>query len=551
MYLEYFGFREKPFSITPDPRFLFLSRRHREALAHLLYGIRNRSGFIEITGEVGTGKTTLLRTLLGELGEEGYRTAFIFNPRLSSLELLRSINHEFGIDDAGRDRSELLRHLNDFLLKENAAGRTVVLVVDEAQNLKPSVLEEIRLLSNLETESDKLIQIVLVGQPELGRLLGQKDLRQLRQRITVRYCLGTMGRPDTATYVGHRLEVAGAGARVRFTPAALRRIHRFAGGVPRLVNVLCDRALLIAYTREVRRIDRGLVGEAISELRRDRSWLQRGALFRVAGFFALGVLLVGLGLWGARFLEKEEGHVVTPPPAPGGSAVAPLPPPSAGSEDSTAARTLVGDLAALQEEESASLAFNPLARAWGVAPLRGAGEVAQAGGLGSAARNRALEMARYQGDLAGLIALGVPSLLEITLPGIRGKRFLALTGAEGDRVRTEGLPGGAVLLRGEDLESIWFGRAWVPWKNFEGIPFLSAPGHRGEGVEALQQRLRAAGFLRAETQKGVFDPPTLSAVTALQAAGGIAPDGRVGPLTLLVLYRFSEAVAVPALAPLK
>lgn len=275
MYCEFFGFAEKPFTITPNPRFIFLSKNHKEVFAHLLYGVRTHCGFIEITGEVGTGKTTALRTLLNQLESDSYRLAFIFNPSLSALELLRGINAEFGIESAATSAGELLGALNHFLLQENAAGRTVVLVIDEAQNLQPAVLEQIRMLSNLETETDKLIQIILVGQPELGAMLERTELRQLSQRITVRYHLRPMDFDDARAYIGHRLEVAGSRAAGLFTPRAMKRIFRYSRGYPRLINILCDRSLLIGYTENSREITVGMVDTAIRELQRQvrpQSW---------------------------------------------------------------------------------------------------------------------------------------------------------------------------------------------------------------------------------------------------------------------------------------
>lgn len=268
MYCEFFGFAEKPFTITPNPRFIFLSKNHKEVFAHLLYGVRSHCGFIEITGEVGTGKTTALRTLLNQLESESYRLAFIFNPSLSALELLRSINAEFGIESTVRSAGELLSALYNFLLRENAAGRTVVLVIDEAQNLQPAVLEQIRMLSNLETETDKLIQIILVGQPELGAMLERTELRQLSQRITVRYHLRPMDFDDARAYIGHRLEVAGSRTAGLFTPRAMKRIFRYSRGYPRLINILCDRSLLIGYTENSREITVSMVDTAIRELQR-------------------------------------------------------------------------------------------------------------------------------------------------------------------------------------------------------------------------------------------------------------------------------------------
>ena len=268
MYLDYYGFREPPFSLTPDPRFLFLSERHRDALEHLLYGIRERKGFIQLTGEVGAGKTTLCRAALERLGP-GVHTALILNPVLSSPQLLRTILVELGLEPSGRsDRALYLEQLNAHLLEQAHAGTDVVLIIDEAQDLSPELLEQVRLLSNLETDRQKLIQIVLIGQPELRRMLDDPALRQLRQRITVRYHLTPLDRDETELYVQWRMQVAGGNGRLAFTPWALRAIHRYSGGIPRLINAVCDTALLAGYVagddqltgRHVRRAVRELEG---------------------------------------------------------------------------------------------------------------------------------------------------------------------------------------------------------------------------------------------------------------------------------------------------
>lgn len=280
MYCEFFGFRESPFTLTPNPRFLFMSEQHREAYAHLIYAVENRAGFVELTGEVGTGKTTLLRTFLNRLDSDGHRTALIFNPCLSSLELLQSVNREFGLPCQTESRMELLQTLNAFLLEQKKDGRSVVLVVDEAQNLPPDVLEQIRLISNLETETDKLIQIVLSGQPELLSVLAREELRQLNQRITVRYHLLPMDFESTHSYIDHRMELAGCHRAAEFTIPALKRIFRYSGGVPRLVNVVCDRALLIGFTHESRTVSGAMAAQAVSEVA-GRSPV--GAIARVFG----------------------------------------------------------------------------------------------------------------------------------------------------------------------------------------------------------------------------------------------------------------------------
>lgn len=270
MYTKYYGFNEKPFTLTPNPRFIYLSKHHKEAFAHLLYGINNHYGFIKLVGEVGTGKTTVLRTLLSQLNDDNYRSALIFNPCRTVVELLRSINHEFGLNSNSEYTNELLEELNRFLLSENAKGITVVLVIDEAQNLSPGILEQLRLISNLETEDDKLIQIVLAGQPELSKLLDLPELRQLNQRIAVRYRLHSMSMDETRTYIHHRMVVAGETGGVSFSRLALKLIHLYTRGLPRLINTLCDRSLLIGYGDEQRRISARIVTRATREVLNSR-----------------------------------------------------------------------------------------------------------------------------------------------------------------------------------------------------------------------------------------------------------------------------------------
>jgi general secretion pathway protein A len=253
MYRSFFGLHDDPFGITPDPRFLFLSHSHQEALGYLLHGIEEREGFIAITGEVGTGKTLLCRTLLDRVGRH-IRTALIFNSFLSELDLLRSITEDFGVAPSGATRQALIDTLNRYLIKEHGAGRNAVLIIDEAQNLAPPVLEQIRMLSNLETERGKLLQIVFVGQPELRQRLARPDLRQLNQRIVRRYHLRPFSRRETEDYVHHRLAVAGSHGRVQFSRGAFSVIFRLSSGIPRKINLLCERAMLAAYVHGSRRI---------------------------------------------------------------------------------------------------------------------------------------------------------------------------------------------------------------------------------------------------------------------------------------------------------
>jgi general secretion pathway protein A len=265
MYEAFYGLSAPPFSITPDPRFLFFSRRHREAFDYMLFGIKERKGFIQITGEVGAGKTTICRTVLEQL-RTGYATALILNPVMTGIQLLRAVLREFSLSDRGNDRSRLLQRLNEFLLARAQTGDEVVLFIDEAQDLSDELLEEVRLLSNLETDDRKLLQIVLLGQPELRARLDEPELRQLRQRITVRYHIEPLDPREMEAYIVHRLSVAGSNGRPTFSPAAIRAIHRYSRGIPRMVNAVCDKTLLAGYVEERDRLGWWQVRRAVREL---------------------------------------------------------------------------------------------------------------------------------------------------------------------------------------------------------------------------------------------------------------------------------------------
>ena len=268
MYLEFYGLKLAPFDITPNPRFLFHSNKHREAFNHLLYGIRERKGFVQLTGEVGAGKTTLCRALLEHLDGK-FSTALILNPVLSGDELMKAIAGEFGLEVKGKDRLETISALSDFLLKQTLAGRETVLIVDEAQNLTEDLLEQVRLISNIETDDRKLLQIVLMGQPELRDRLNSPRLKQLRQRITVRYHLRPLTCTEVGQYIHHRLALAGSRGQPAFTTPAVWRVFQYSGGIPRLINAVCDKALLAGYVGRSQRINYWMVGRAIRELEGD------------------------------------------------------------------------------------------------------------------------------------------------------------------------------------------------------------------------------------------------------------------------------------------
>jgi len=526
MYCNYFGFKEKPFQITPNPRFLYLSRNHKEAFAHLLYGINAHAGFIELTGEVGTGKTTVLRTLLEQLDDSTHRTALILNPCLSSLELLRSINREFGIPHEGLENGPLLEELNHFLLAENHEGRTVVLVIDEAQNLAPQVLEQIRLISNLETETDKLIQIVLAGQPELKFLLEKPELRQLAQRITVRYHLLPMDYSDSCSYMQHRLDVAGATGKIDFTPAAMKRIFDFAKGSPRLINRACDRALLVAYGEDSREIDANRAATAIAELRDGNKSFARHWRTILAALLVL-CLAVTVFILFSPTRQLGPGKKIQHPQPDGNVKI---------TEKAETRTSVPKKEQALQWEtlpESPYLAVNAILRLWSMQPLPESKKRRTAASL---VRSRGLSTIATT-TIRDLVLLDTPAILEIVAKADGKTRFIALLSSDGQSFRiAPELPGAPTISLGE-LAEVWTGKGRIIWKNSQGIPTDLQPDTSAEGVLKLQRLLAAAGLFKGK-QSGRLDRATILAVAALQKTAGLHPDdGIPSNRTLLVLYR--------------
>lgn len=605
MYCQFYGFREKPFSVTPNPRFLFLSKHHREAFAHLLYGIDNHCGFIELTGEVGTGKTTVLRTLLEQLDDDSHRTALIFNPCLSALELLRSINDEFGLPCEGLGAAELLETLNQFLLNENRQGRTVVLAIDEAQHLEPQVLEQIRLISNLETDTDKLIQIVLAGQPELKRLLERPDLRQLAQRMTVRYHLLPLDREDTAAYIRHRILVAGGAANVEFSAAAIRTIFAYSQGSPRTINIACDRALLVAYTEEARTISGKTARQAIGELSepdrcrqgRTRGWAFAALVGLLAGVTVLGGIAAlrslhhSPGKQAEAVVQGSQGHAATRPaqkPAAARPLTAPkrtitpepvvaVPsPPAASPQRSIPAGKSSAQQAApapvqppkppavkpavtpasvttdprvaehppllARLPEGPEPAFNALARLWNAPAARSTGKRQSVEQL---ARQSGLALTPFNGSISSLQRLNAPAILELKVPG-NGIRYLTVTAIIKDRVTiVPSLPDRTHLSR-KELERQWSGHGYLLWKNHQNIPADLSPGSADVAAIRLQILLTGAGFFTSEPS-GVFDDATRKALSTYQKARGLKADGRPGAQTLLLLYRDGGRFPAPQL----
>ncbi len=541
MYLRFYGFREKPFTLTPNPRFVFLSKNHREAFAHLLYGINNRAGFMALTGEVGTGKTTVLRSLLGQLDADHHRTALIFNPSLSPPELLQNINREFGISTYPSNTSSLLDDFNQYLLRENAEGRTVVLVIDEAQNLEASVLEQIRLISNLETDREKLIQIVLSGQPELAQFLERKEMRQLSQRITVRYHLQPMDFRDTVDYINHRLEVAGGRGGVIFSRGALKRIYRYSGGLPRLINVACDRALLAGYARDTASISSRVVAAGIKDLRRNTGYYTRKRrLILIPSLAVLAALLAaGIYFTGSDFIEpfKASQHLEATEQQTKKYPII------TGEEPS---RALAAELGKVSEPESARRAFNTLAGFWKVPPVLESSNLNQFNGMERAALDRQLRLYRFSGNLGALLRIDCPAALEMILPGIPGKRFVSLVGKDNEHLVLDPPIPGKTSLSFSEVEKHWSGQGFLLWKDFLNLLTRISWGSKGGDIKQLQGLLREAGA-NSSPLTGVYDDDTLSAVKEFQTSRGIKSDGIAGDQTLMLLYRSIDRFEVPRL----
>lgn len=305
MYINFYGFKEKPFEITPDPRFLYLSENHKEALAHLTYAVRERKGFTVITGEVGTGKTTLIQTLLSRL-DGNTRTAYLFNPKLGSTDFLHYICEDLGLRGQKRSKGQYLATLHDFLLACYARNENVVLIIDEAQNLDPHLLEEVRLLTNLETPKSKLLQVILMGQPELDDTLNRPEFRQLKQRVSLRYHMQPLNEEETKQYIKKRMRIAGASDPNIFTPKAFKEIYEYSKGIPRLINIVCDNALLGGYATDQKVIGNNIIRDVIGNLdgvkdQRTRRWYPLFVLL----IFILGVLGILTLLWGGTILNAK------------------------------------------------------------------------------------------------------------------------------------------------------------------------------------------------------------------------------------------------------
>ena len=535
MYTSFFGLAEKPFAITPDPRYLYLSERHAEALAHLLYGINESGGFIQLTGEVGTGKTTVVRTLLSRVPHHA-DVAVILNPRVTPVEFLLTICEELGLAIADADR-ESVKHmvdaLNRRLLNAHAEGRRIIVLVDEAQNLSIDVLEQVRLLTNLETPTQKLLQIILIGQPELRELLDRTELRQLAQRITGRYHLMPLSREETKGYVRHRLRVAGAAEDI-FTPGALLELHRLSLGIPRVINVACDRALLGGYTQDTKKITASLVRQAAGEVYGRRffpTWL--GWVVGCLGMAALcGTAFLGWQFWrhqspvlsASRAIKSAATtHAAAPSPA----AVAPAAAPLLAAPPAPKLPSVNALLQANEANTTDAAAFRRLLALWGTALSDDRDPCGQAAKAGLACLDQ-------RGSWAQVKTLNRPAIL--TLTDDRGQRHRVVLSSLDDKTATLNLGEHNEKVSIDDLSRDWFGEFTVVWKPKTARTRLLSVGMQGDEVRWLRRSLNAlAGGASDPEHADVYDQELAIAVQNFQREHRLNVDGIAGVQTQVVL----------------
>jgi general secretion pathway protein A len=529
MYASFFGLNEKPFSITPDPHYLFLSERHAEALAHLVYGINEAGGFVQLTGEVGTGKTTVVRSLLAQAPKHA-EIALILNPRMTPAEFLLAICEELGIgvpDGSEHSLKDLVDLLSLHLLNAHADRKRIVLVVDEAQNLSVDVLEQVRLLTNLETETQKLLQIILIGQPELRELLGRVELRQLAQRITGRYHLDPLSGDEAAAYVRHRLRVAGATREV-FSAGALREVQRLSGGVPRLINIISDRALLGAFTEDRHLISAGVVRRAAGEVF-DRHiqprWVPWAAAASVAAIAITSAALLLPRMLAARDPAPLAAAIATPSPAPA---------PAAPSPD------LDKLLVQYPTETDPDNAFNKLFALWGLRYVAGSVDPC------SQALQAGLECLTQRGSLAQLRLFNRPAVLNV-IDSAGGAHQVVLAGLDDEHALVD--LGGAQREVGiGDLSRSWFGDYVLLWRPAAGGSRPLALGARNSRVSWLRDSLRRVNGLPAEqVPNDQFDSELATLVEDFQRKSRLAVDGIAGVQTQVALDAALNDSATPFL----
>lgn len=539
MYSQHFGLKQDPFSIAPDPHYLFMSERHREALAHLLYGVAGQGGnaggtgggFVLLTGDIGTGKTTICRCFLEQI-PQGCHVAYIFNPKLTVIELLQSICEEFHIlvsDDVGKPRTakDYIDALNAFLLSSHAAGQRALLIIDEAQNLEPDVLEQLRLLTNLETSERKLLQIVLIGQPELREKLARPELEQLAQRVIARFHLDALTATETAQYIGHRLAIAGhTGGTLPFDAAALKRIHSLTRGVPRLINLLCGRALLGAWASGIHRVDRKVVNKAAGEvfgpeLAVKPSRTSGTTAYAIGGAaLAASAALMAYWVWGEDLAAPQIPVIAAVPMDP-----APLVP---------AVKAKVAQI----EDIDQLIALLPanINDAWR--------ELGTKWKLSESGTDPCQAAAAQQTQCYTTTSLTMPMLRQLDRPGIltlesgNGQAVYAVLVGLNDRAATLQVAQELHTVRLVSLAKLWRGDFATYWQAPKGyIPELR-DDTSGPAIEHLARQLSLLdgnSTSVASSAQQVLNTALRDRVRAFQRAQGLNADGRPGPMTFMHL----------------
>ncbi|MBC2716018.1 MAG: AAA family ATPase [Desulfobacteraceae bacterium] len=589
MYNHFFGFKERPFKLVPNPDYLFLSKSHEEALAHLRYAVTDGEGFVEIIGEIGTGKTMLCRTFLESLSADT-ESAYIFNPRMDAVDLLKAINDEFSIPSDHHSTKALIDALNSFLIEKKAAGKNVILLIDEAQNLSKEVLEQIRLLSNLETTKDKLLQIILVGQPELGEMLDSYELRQLGQRISLSCRLHPLTYSETKQYIAHRIHVVSQKSAAVFSKSAIRRIYKFSRGIPRLINMACDRSLLTAYGRHRLKVSGPIAKSAILELATSGDINRNLLTGNAKRLFALStlcvVLLVGL------FFHSDIWHIISKAPStdtpasviemetilPKASTLVQarksLPETEKTSDDLSGeleqrpardsrviepASEIKNDTQPIDFQQlliyggvifSKNASFESLLQAWGMRENspHDLDEISDDLAFFSlAAQQNGLVVTPIAGNLERIVQLNIPAILKFNHHSGVDPVYLTAIKVTPDTMIFSGDDSlSAIAVPYAWIMENWSGSGFVFWKNFynyQGTIPVDAPG---ESVITLKLHLRDIGYQHIEIS-GTYDLATQMAIKAIQARHGIPIDGYVGPLTKIVLYNEKQSLAIPHL----